>query len=268
MINKLVGYADKINTLFKDEIIDDDLKHEYEFSKRFLKNDIRLRVFPDDIGVKIQVKVNNTEKVIDVSDNLTITIPFPLVNVNLNVDQFKIDISMIRFSLNVFVVIGTGILSKKINLINKPLSVNKTTSVSNKEIHSVSNYSGRSTVESKDMDMIKFYSLINLIKADHKIDEQEKKFFKSAIELAFDDEKIKQTLIKELHSDRIFELDFTVFKNSQSSAINLLLLLTELAERDGEIPTAERKYILSVGNQMGFNDSDINDIIGNKEINL
>lgn len=107
------------------------------------------------------------------------------------------------------------------------------------------------------LEKIKIEILINLMKIDGKIDEEEVKFIENFLEqtdLSSDD---KIELISKLSEQSKIKIDYTPFKEDKEEALQLLIDLIALAKCDGQFHITEKMVIKEISKNLGFDENDL-----------
>jgi uncharacterized tellurite resistance protein B-like protein len=117
------------------------------------------------------------------------------------------------------------------------------------------------TEVSVDFDVLRVISLINLMKIDGRIALEEVRYISACIEQANISQTDKMGLIQAMGSADKIPINYSVFANDPEESVGLLIDLTALAKRDGNIHLSEKLYIKHVGALLGFSESDIEEMI-------
>lgn len=113
----------------------------------------------------------------------------------------------------------------------------------------------------KSIDFYKIKVLVNLMKIDGVISEEELSFISPLIENSVVSIIEKTDLITSLtNTDRTIE-GIELIAASPSDSISLLADLTALAKIDGKFHITEKLYIKQIGKLLNFSESDINDFL-------
>ncbi len=260
-MQKMTSYLNKVNTLLLGEKpVNQNVEPSYTYSKKFLDNNFDVNIYPNTGGIIIKLKINDFEKYIETNTDLNFPLHLGILGVHLDIINLQVVAEKISFNFSIKVVIGSGSLSKKITLVNTPISFKnkrqQTAQIADNKINTPV-----LPTDNSELKIIKFYALINLIKSDGNIEPHELDFFNSAIECAFTDKQLKTNLLQRLHSPEIIEINYSLFENNQEAKINLIITLVELAKRNTPIVLSERLFISSLGKKLGFSDDDIHIII-------
>jgi len=104
-------------------------------------------------------------------------------------------------------------------------------------------------------------TLINLMRSDCKVHQSEQDFIEEMIIDASIDEASRQNLLSNLNSKSRITVDYAALKRCPDEALALMVLLTELANVDGQVHPAEKIFIRGIGQQLGFSDEDIQSLM-------
>ncbi len=119
----------------------------------------------------------------------------------------------------------------------------------------------RASTPSISPDMPKVQTLINLIKVDGTIKDEEREYVQVIIGNADLTESEKADLTQAIDKGGKFVVDYSAFASSPDDAIGLLVDMVTLAKRDGTFHIAEKMFVKQVGKLAGFSDNDIDEIM-------
>lgn len=108
-------------------------------------------------------------------------------------------------------------------------------------------------------DMPKVQTLINLMKVDGKIKEEEREYVQTIIGNADLTEIEMADLAQIIDNSAKFTVDYSAFASSPDDAIGLLVDMVTLAKRDGTFHITEKMFVKQVGKLLGFSDNDIDE---------
>lgn len=108
-------------------------------------------------------------------------------------------------------------------------------------------------------DMPKVQTLINLMKVDGTIKEEEREYVQTIISNADLTENERADLTQATEKSGKFTVDYSAFVNSPDDAIGLLVDMVTLAKRDGTFHITEKMFVKQVGKLLGFSDGDIDE---------
>ncbi len=111
------------------------------------------------------------------------------------------------------------------------------------------------------LDIPKSQTLINLIKVDGTIKDEEREYVQIIIGNARLKENEKSELIQAIDSSGKFVVDYSAFSSSPDDAIGLLVDMVTLAKCDGTFHITEKMFVKQVGKLIGFSDNDIDEIM-------
>lgn len=103
--------------------------------------------------------------------------------------------------------------------------------------------------------------LCNLMKADGVARPEEIEFIQRIISELSLDEETQNLLNETLKTDKQSAIDFSIFERSPGFSVALLSSMVALANHDGEFHITEKLYIKQVGKLLGFEKSDIEELI-------
>lgn len=112
-----------------------------------------------------------------------------------------------------------------------------------------------------NLDLLKFYSYINLIKIDGIIKDEELEMFESEINTSLLPDGIKLDLISKLSEKEKTEIDYSHFIDKTEDSLELLRNLVKFAKIDNEFHILEKMFIKNVGKQIGFSPQDVEELI-------
>lgn len=118
-----------------------------------------------------------------------------------------------------------------------------------------------------NLDLLKFYSYINIIKVDGIVKEEEIEMFESEINHSFLPDKIKLDLISKVYEKEKTEVDYSHFQDKTEDSLELLRNLLKFAKIDNEFHILEKMFIKDVGKQIGFSAEDLEELINSEETN-
>lgn len=109
--------------------------------------------------------------------------------------------------------------------------------------------------------LLKINALINLMKADGKIAQQETTYLETLITNAILDADTIARLHEQIAAEGEIPIDYTVFTTSPDDSLGLMVDLIALARRDEELHIVEKMYIKHIGRLLGYADEDISTMI-------
>lgn len=109
----------------------------------------------------------------------------------------------------------------------------------------------------------KIQILINLMKIDGKIEDSEMAYLQDFIENAPLSNQDQMQLIEQLSSKEKTTVDYSVFKENFDESLTLVVDMIALANIDGNFHVTERMFIKNVAKTIGFDESDLNELLGN-----
>lgn len=105
--------------------INSDEKPLYKFSKKILENQFTAEVYPNQNGASMKIIINETERIINIEKNESFQLKFGLIGARLEIEDFISNDNKVSFDFSMGVVVGVGLLSKKIKLFKKEVSLKK-----------------------------------------------------------------------------------------------------------------------------------------------
>lgn len=172
-----------------------------------------------------------------------------------------------------FVPLAGGIVGATVNAVGTNLigNIAKKTFISihdNQKSETDSNESEDTGFsEVTNLDLLKFYSYINIIKVDGIIKKEEIEMFESEINHSFLPDTIKLDLISKVYEKEKTEIDYSHFKDKTEDSLELLRNLLKFAKIDNEFHILEKMFIKNIGRQIGFSEKDIEELINSEEAN-
>jgi len=110
----------------------------------------------------------------------------------------------------------------------------------------------------------KIYVLLNLMKADDDLDDNEQKFISDIIDSIDFGFVTKGKLSLQLHTSRKHDIDFGILnKMNKTEKETLFIDMITLSKRDGKVKLKELEYILEVSKKIGFSDKEVFLLLGN-----
>lgn len=115
------------------------------------------------------------------------------------------------------------------------------------------------STSSMSADMPKVQVLINLMKVDGTIKEEERDYIQTIISNADLAESERTMLMQAVDEQQKFTVDYSTFAASPDDAIGLLVDMITLAKRDGTFHITEKMFVKRTGKLLGFSDDDIDE---------
>jgi len=107
----------------------------------------------------------------------------------------------------------------------------------------------------------KIYALINLMRIDRKIEEEELLFINTIIDNSSFSAEKKENFKSLLNSETKIAIDYSIFQNNPQESVGLMVDLIALAKRDNDFDFSEKLLIKEIGKKVGFGDSDISELM-------
>jgi len=127
-MTKIREHFNKMNNFIKGDDISknhSDEKPLYEFSKKVLENQFIVEIYPNQNGASIKIIVNETERIIKIEKNESFQLKYGLIGIKLEIENFISNNNNVSFDFSIKAVLGAGLLSKKINLFQKEITMQK-----------------------------------------------------------------------------------------------------------------------------------------------
>lgn len=112
-----------------------------------------------------------------------------------------------------------------------------------------------------NIELIKFFSYLNLIKIDGIRKKEELQLFNDLINNSLLDEINKFALLEKLRSTELEEIDYSLLINNPEQSLELLKNLILIALCDNDLHNEEEMNIKNVGKQLGLNEHEIENLI-------
>lgn len=112
-----------------------------------------------------------------------------------------------------------------------------------------------------NVELIKLYSYLNLLKIDGKITDEEVELLEAFINESDLSNDEKMEIIGKISNTSIINVDYSSLKNDMEQSIILLNNLVAMSKSDGQIHPTEKIFIKNVGRQLGLPDQDVIDLI-------
>ncbi|WP_298959541.1 TerB family tellurite resistance protein [uncultured Campylobacter sp.] len=101
------------------------------------------------------------------------------------------------------------------------------------------------------------------MKIDGKIEDSEMAYLQDFIENTPLSNQDQMQLIEQLGSKEKTTVDYSVFKENFDESLTLVVDMIALANIDGNFHVTERMFIKNVAKTIGFDESDLNELLGN-----
>lgn len=115
--------------------------------------------------------------------------------------------------------------------------------------------------DTPNIELLKFYSYLNIIKVDGNKRNEEFELFDNLISNSFLDDNLRMELIQKLHSKETDKVDYSQFKDYPEQSIQLLMNLILIAKCDNDLHIAEKMFIKNIAKQLGYSAEDIESLI-------
>ncbi|KKJ00090.1 TerB family tellurite resistance protein [Prochlorothrix hollandica] len=118
-----------------------------------------------------------------------------------------------------------------------------------------------SSGESENIEFLRVKAIINLIRADGVIEEEERIFFKNMLQNAsLSKDEISQ-IRESLQSKSKLPVDFKVLAKHPDEVVSLMVDLVSVAKRDGNFHITEKMYIKQVGQALNLDAADVEEMM-------
>jgi len=118
-----------------------------------------------------------------------------------------------------------------------------------------------SSGESENIDFLRVKAIINLIRADGVIEEEERVFFKNMLQnVSLSKDEISQ-IRESLQSKSKLPVDFKVLAQHPDEVVGLMVDLVAVAKRDGNFHITEKMYIKQVGQALNLDAADVEEMM-------
>lgn len=115
--------------------------------------------------------------------------------------------------------------------------------------------------DSPNLELLKFYSYLNIIKIDGVKSPEEYQIFENLIDNSMLSKALKMELLEKLNSNEIIEVDYSLFENYEEQSLDLLRNLILISRSDNELHFTEKMYIKDIGEQLNYTKHDIEKLI-------
>lgn len=241
MIN-LIQKAVKISSVFTTKLSPDATRAKiiFEDNTNVKGFNSKLLISAFRRGVIVNLKINDFQILIEITENISlpIEVPSPVGMVGGIVSLKNLTSQDDKMNANFNVDLQLGLFGT-FNLFTKSISY-----IDNQNDNTKNN----SLIE--DINEVKFYALIELIKADNEINENEISFLNDFLDKSNLTSDKKDFFINILQSKEPLNVDYTVLLNS-AYATPLLIALIELTSKDGEVSLKEFQFIKKYAKQAG-----------------
>jgi len=109
----------------------------------------------------------------------------------------------------------------------------------------------------QSFDDLKIKTLINLMRIDGSITDEEQEYIALLIEKAEIDDDVKLELIENINQSNKVKVDYSEIRESPEDAVGLIIDMVALAKRDNEFHISEKLYIKQVGKILNIAANDL-----------
>lgn len=103
--------------------------------------------------------------------------------------------------------------------------------------------------------------LINLLNIDRHIDENEIKFIKDLISKSDISQNEKKNLIEDFSKSKVYDIDFSFFKNSHMESTGMLMDMIALIQSDEKLHFSEKIYFKKVAEEIGIEKDEVEELL-------
>lgn len=116
-------------------------------------------------------------------------------------------------------------------------------------------------VQPNEFAKLKIEILINLMKIDGTLEDEEIKFIEHFIEMSNLSNAETMSLIEQIASTEKMQIDYLIFKNNKEEGLHLLIDLIALAKVDGKFHITEKMFIKNIGRVLEFSEDDVKELM-------
>ena len=244
----LIQKAAKISSVFTTKLSPDAIRAKILFQEntnvKGFNSTLIVSAFRR--GVIVNLKINDFQILIEMTENISlpIEVPSPVGMVGGIVSLNNLTSKENKMNANFSVDLQIGLFGT-FNLFTKSISY-------------TDEYDENSSKNSLigDINEIKFYALIELIKSDNEINENEISFLNDFLGKAGLTSEKKDFFINVLKSKDTINIDYTVFYNT-AYAVPLLNALIDLSSKDGEVSLKEFQFIEKYAKNAGIEGNEV-----------
>lgn len=120
----------------------------------------------------------------------------------------------------------------------------------------------------QNFDDLKIKALINLMRIDGSIADEEQEYIALLIEKAEIADEVKLELIENMNQPNKIKIDYTEIKESPEDSVGLIIDMVALAKRDNEFHISERLYIKQVGKILNISASDLEEAMSSVQLSV
>lgn len=112
-----------------------------------------------------------------------------------------------------------------------------------------------------NLELLKIQICMNVAKIDFDMHEKEIEFISDLIENSDLEDDEKSTLLEELHSKELIQIDLSAIKGNDLYSLALIEILSEIIKIDGIIKSVEKIYFYKIAKELGFTKEDVTEML-------
>ena len=112
-----------------------------------------------------------------------------------------------------------------------------------------------------NLELLKIQICMNVAKIDFDMHEKEIEFISDLIENSDLEDDEKGTLLEELHSKELIQIDLSAIKGNDLYSLALIEILSEIIKIDGIIKSVEKIYFYKIAKELGFTKEDVTEML-------
>lgn len=112
-----------------------------------------------------------------------------------------------------------------------------------------------------NLELLKIQICMNVAKIDFNMHEKEIEFISDLIENSDLEDDEKGTLLEELHSKELIQIDLSAIKGNDLYSLALIEILSEIIKIDGIIKSVEKIYFYKIAKELGFTKEDVTEML-------
>ena len=112
-----------------------------------------------------------------------------------------------------------------------------------------------------NLELLKIQICMNVAKIDFDMHEKEIEFISDLIENSDLEDDEKGTLLEELHSKELIQIDLSAIKGNDLYSLAIIEILSEIIKIDGIIKSVEKIYFYKIAKELGFTKEDVTEML-------
>ena len=112
-----------------------------------------------------------------------------------------------------------------------------------------------------NLELLKIQICMNVAKIDFDMHEKEIEFISDLIENSDLEDDEKGTLLEQLHSKELIQIDLSAIKGNDLYSLALIEILSEIIKIDGIIKSVEKIYFYKIAKELGFTKEDVTEML-------